>query len=314
MNTLNFNHVSVLLREVLTGLNIKPDGIYMDGTIGGAGHGKEILKRIPDGLLIGLDQDAYALETSRKRLSAVGKNFKLYHINFYHFQDALEDANVDKLDGILLDLGVSSHQFDEGSRGFSYRFDAPLDMRMNREDTLTARDVVNDYTRDELTKIFYDYGEERWSARIAEFIVKERKIKPVDTTFELVEIIKKAIPKGARRHGGHPAKRVFQALRIEVNHELDVLEDSVASMIDALRPGGRLAIITFHSLEDRIVKDAFKYAFSDCICPPESPICTCDKRRTVNIITRKPITASKEELEENPRAASAKLRIVEKLP
>ncbi|MDO5713735.1 MAG: 16S rRNA (cytosine(1402)-N(4))-methyltransferase RsmH [Tissierellia bacterium] len=310
---MEFKHTSVLLEEVLEGLNIKTNGVYLDGTIGGAGHSQEILKRIPQGFLIGLDQDEVALKASKDRLRGIGENFRLFHLNYFHFKEALDILDIEKLDGILLDLGVSSYQLDEESRGFSYRFDAPLDMRMNQNNSLTAKEVVNTYSEDSLKKIFYKYGEERWSARVAEFIIKERKFQKIDTTFDLVEVIKKAIPKGARRHGGHPAKRIFQALRIEVNNELDVLENSIDSMIDALKPGGRLAIITFQSLEDRIVKDAFRYAFSDCICPETSPICTCDKVREVNIITRKPILPSKKELKNNSRSASAKLRIVEKL-
>lgn len=310
---MNFEHEPVLLKEVLDGLQIKEDGIYLDGTLGGAGHSGEILKKIPKGFLIGLDQDDVALSVATKRLGDIGSNFKTFHKNFVDFDEVLNILGIEKVDGILLDIGVSSYQFDEPQRGFSYRFDAPLDMRMDKGATLCAREVVNTYEERELNRIFREYGEERWAKRIAQFICDERRDTPIDTTFQLVEIIKKAVPAGARAKGGHPAKRVFQALRIEVNHELDVLNRSLERMIERLVPGGRLAVITFHSLEDRIVKEAFREAYKDCICPPGSPICTCDKKREIEIITRKPITPSREELERNRRSTSAKLRIAEKL-
>lgn len=311
---MKFEHIPVLFNETIDGLNVRKDHIYLDGTIGGAGHSKEILKRLEGtGLLIGIDQDEFALKTSKERLSAVGSNFKLFNNNYEKFRENLNSLNIEKVDGILLDLGVSSHQFDEASRGFSYKYDAPLDMRMDKDLILTAKDIVNSYSKDDLTKIFYEYGEEKWSKRVAEFIVKRRTTKKIETTFELVEIIKAAIPKSVRMNGPHPAKRIFQALRIETNDELGVLRRSLGAMIESLNPGGRICVISFHSLEDRIVKDTFRYYYLDCICPPEIPICTCDKKREIDIITRRPITASNEELKENNRAHSAKLRIAEKL-
>lgn len=310
----SFEHIPVLLDDTIEGLNIRENHIYMDCTIGGAGHSSEILKRLNGtGLLVGIDQDEFALSSSEKRLKEIGDNFKLFNNNFEFFKENLNSIGISKVDGILLDLGVSSHQFDEGSRGFSYNYDAPLDMRMNKSTIITAKDIVNTYSKEALTKLFYEYGEERWSKRIAEFIVKARDVKTIETTFELVDIIKAAIPKAARSGGPHPAKRIFQALRIETNDELGVLRRSLGDMIESLNPGGRICVISFHSLEDRIVKDTFKYYYLDCICPPEVPICTCDKKREIEIITRKPITASKEELSVNNRAHSAKLRIAEKL-
>ncbi|MCD1147193.1 16S rRNA (cytosine(1402)-N(4))-methyltransferase RsmH [Peptoniphilus sp. KCTC 25270] len=310
---MDFEHVPVLLEEVLEGLNIKEDGIYVDGTLGGAGHSKEILKRIPKGHLIGIDQDQNAIDSATETLKEVGENFTIYKNNYANIQDVLEEFGVEKVSGILLDIGVSSHQFDTPERGFSYRFDAPLDMRMDQGNDLDAKKIVNTYSQKELHRVIKEYGEEKWASRIAEFIVKEREEKEIETTFELVEIIKKAIPSKARRNGPHPAKRTFQALRIEVNNELGVLEDTIPKMVDALEAGGRLAIITFHSLEDRIVKDIFKSLYIDCICPPEFPVCVCDKKREIEIITRKPIVSGKEELEKNNRAHSAKLRIAEKI-
>lgn len=310
---MEFNHISVLLNEVLEGLNIKEDGIYVDGTLGGAGHSLEIIKRLKAGMLIGIDQDTNALNKANEVLSDYVGKFKLVHSNYENIASIVEGLGISKVDGILLDLGVSSHQLDEESRGFSHNKDAPLDMRMDSTSPLTAWDVVNNYTQKELEDIIFQYGEDRWAKRIAEFIVNERKEKSIDTTLELVTVIKKAIPKAVRLEGHHPAKKTFQAIRIEVNRELDVLKNSINKMVSILNPGGRLAIITFHSLEDRIVKEAFKELFKDCVCPPSFPQCMCDKKREIEIITRKPITASSEELTANPRSRSAKLRIAEKL-
>lgn len=310
---MDFSHKSVLLDETIKGLNVRKGKIYLDGTLGGAGHSYEILKKLNGtGLLIGIDQDIEALEAAKKRLSEF-KNVEFFNFNYMNFDKALEELGIDKIDGVLLDIGVSSYQFDNPERGFSYRFDAPLDMRMDKDLEISAKDIVNTYSEDEITRIIKDYGEEKWASRISKFIGQERKNKKIETTFELVEIIKNAIPINARRNGPHPAKRTFQALRIEVNKELDILKKSIDKFVNRLNPGGRIAIITFHSLEDRIVKNSFKYLEKDCICPPSSPICTCDKKREIKIITRKPITASEEELKENNRAHSAKLRIAEKL-
>ncbi|WP_277218852.1 16S rRNA (cytosine(1402)-N(4))-methyltransferase RsmH [Peptoniphilus vaginalis] len=310
---MEFAHKSVLLDETIEGLNIREGKIYLDGTLGGAGHSREILKRLKgSGLLIGIDQDIEALEVAKERLSDY-KNVEFFNLNYINFEKALDELGIDKIDGVLLDIGVSSYQFDNPERGFSYRFDAPLDMRMDQDLEISAKDIVNTYSESEITRIIKDYGEEKWASRIAKFVVEERKKKDIETTFELVEIIKNAIPASARRNGPHPAKRTFQALRIEVNRELDVLKDSIERFVHRLNPGGRIAIITFHSLEDRIVKNAFKYLEKDCICPPSSPICTCDKKKEIKVLTRKPITASDEELKENKRSHSAKLRIAEKL-
>ena len=310
---MDFSHKSVLLNETIEGLNVRKGKIYLDGTLGGAGHSYEILKKLHgSGLLIGIDQDQEALKAARERLSEF-KNVEYFNLNYIDFEKALDDLGIEKIDGVLLDIGVSSYQFDNPERGFSYRFDAPLDMRMDKSLEISAKDIVNTYSEDEITEIIREYGEEKWASRISKFIVQERKNKKIDTTFELVEIIKNAIPAGARRNGPHPAKRTFQALRIEVNKELDVLNNSIDKFVHRLNPGGRIAIITFHSLEDRIVKNSFKYLEKDCICPPTSPICTCNKKREIKIITRKPITASEDELKENNRSHSAKLRIAEKL-
>ncbi len=310
---MEFHHISVLLNEVLEGLNIKEDGIYVDGTLGGAGHSLEIVKRLSTGKLIGIDQDTNALEKSKVVLKDHIDKVILVHSNYVNIKEVLNDLNIDKVDGILLDLGVSSHQLDTEERGFSHNKDAPLDMRMDTSREFSAWNVVNQYSEEELTRILYQYGEEKWAKRIAEFIVKERSEKPIETTLQLVSAIKKAIPKKVRMEGHHPAKKTFQAIRIEVNGELDVLKTAITHMVECLNPGGRLAIITFHSLEDRIVKDEFKELFKDCICPPEMPQCICDKKREINIITRKPIVPSKEELEINPRSRSSKLRVAEKI-
>jgi len=315
---ISFEHKPVLLRECLEWLNIRPDGTYVDCTLGGAGHSVEILKRLDcNGLLIGLDQDEDALKVSKARLEVEAKElgygrFKLIKTNFENVKTACEEIAIDKVDGILMDIGVSSWQLDEGERGFSYQQDARLDMRMDRSKALDAQKVVNEYSKEDLEKILYGYGEEKWTARIVDFIVKERSIKPISTTGELVSIIKKAIPASARRDGPHPAKRTFQAIRIEVNDELGVLERAILEGFELLKPKGRICIITFHSLEDRIVKETFNSFISGCTCPKEFPVCICGYKARGKLATRKPINSDEEELNENPRARSAKLRVLEK--
>ena len=308
-----FYHVSVLLDECIDGLNIKPDGIYVDGTLGGAGHSSQIAKRLTTGMLIGIDRDPVALKAAGERLAPFGDRVKLVHSNFCEIKQVLEDLGIDGVDGILLDLGVSSPQLDDGSRGFSYMADAPLDMRMNNEDPLTAGDVVNTWSQEELKRILYDYGEERYAPRIAEAICRRRAEKPIETTLELVDIIRGAMPAAALREKQHPAKRSFQAIRIAVNDELGSVEKVMRDAIPCLNPEGRLAIITFHSLEDRIVKNGMAAAAKGCTCPPSFPVCVCGKKPKVKLISRKPITSTQEELDRNPRARSAKLRICEKL-
>lgn len=311
---MEFHHVSVLLNECIENLKIKPDGVYVDCTMGGAGHSKEIVKKLSDkGLFIGFDQDKNAINTARERLSEYESRVKFVHSNFENIKEELEKIGVYKIDGVLADLGVSSHQLDEAERGFSYMQDAPLDMRMDVRCEFSAYDVVNTYAEDELAKIIKDYGEDNWAKRIAKFIVEERVNKPIETTGELVDIIKKAIPKKARIDGPHPAKRTFQAIRIEVNNELGVITKMINDASSIMNEDGRICIITFHSLEDRIVKNAFKYLASDCICLQHLPICQCDKESEVKIITRKPILPSAEEIEVNPRSRSAKLRVAEKI-
>lgn len=311
---MEFHHVSVLLNECIENLKIKPDGVYVDCTMGGAGHSKEIVKKLSDkGLFIGFDQDKNAINTARERLSEYESRVKFVHSNFENIKEELEKIGIYKIDGVLADLGVSSHQLDEAERGFSYMQDAPLDMRMDVRCEFSAYDVVNTYTEDELAKIIKDYGEDNWAKRIAKFIVEERVNKPIETTGELVDVIKKAIPKKARIDGPHPAKRTFQAIRIEVNNELGVITKMINDASSIMNEGGRICIITFHSLEDRIVKNAFKYLASDCICPQHLPICQCDKESEVKIITRKPLLPSYEEIEVNPRSRSAKLRVAEKI-
>lgn len=310
---MNYNHKSVLLEECIEGLNIQEKGIYVDGTLGGAGHSLEIVKKLKgEGLLIGIDQDQQALENAKVKLQDFEENVHLVHNNFKNIQEVLENAGILEIDGMLLDLGVSSHQLDTVERGFSYMQDSKLDMRMNTESPITAKTVVNQYTEEELHRIIKEYGEENWAKRIAKFIVEYRKEKEITRSEELVTIIKKAVPKKARDKGPHPAKRTFQAIRIEVNNELGIIEDTIKSVVPYLKTKGRLAIITFHSLEDRIVKNTYRDLAKSCICPPELPICNCDKQSEVKVITRKPILPSKEELEQNPRARSAKLRIMEK--
>lgn len=310
---MTFNHIPVLLEETIEGLNIKENGIYVDCTLGGGGHSLEILKHLgPKGRLIAIDQDEEALLAAQERLKDYKDQIYFIKSNFAYLDSILESLSIDKVDGVLMDIGVSSYQLDESERGFSYHQDAPLDMRMDQTAEISAYDVVNTYSKEELEVIFWNYGEEKWGRRIAEFIVDQRREKPVETTLELVEIIKKAIPKKIRMQGKHPARRVFQALRIEVNKELDVLESTISVAVDRLKPKGRLAIITFHSIEDRIVKSRFNEYAKGCTCPPEFPICVCDKKQEVKILNRKPITASEEELLSNHRAASAKLRVCEK--
>ncbi len=311
---MEFLHKPVLLHECIENLSIKPDGVYLDGTLGGAGHSLEIAKLLNEkGMLIGIDRDIEAINVSRERLKGVKPTVNLVNDNYKNIKDVLKNLRVEKVDGILLDLGVSSYQLDNPERGFSYRYDAPLDMRMCTEDKITAKDVVNQYTKDELIRIFRDYGEEKWASRVAEFIVNERKNKPILTTFELIDIIKAAIPAGARVDGGHPAKRIFQAIRIEVNGEIDALKKSIEDAIDCLKPGGRICVISFHSLEDRIVKDVFNDAARGCKCPPDFPKCVCNSKKIVNILSKKPIISSDIELDENTRAHSAKLRVAEKI-
>lgn len=308
---MEFHHISVLLNECIDNLNITPDGIYVDGTMGGGGHSLGIAKRLTTGRLICIDQDPNAHEAAGKRLAEYKDRITFVRDNFGNIANILDSLGIEKIDGMLLDIGVSSHQLDEAERGFSYQQDAPLDMRMNPDRPFSAYDVVNGYDEDELDRVIFTYGEERWARRIAQFIVKEREAKPIETTGELVDIIKKAVPKGARKDGPHPAKRTFQAIRIEVNGELEVLQRAIDDVAARLAVGGRLCIITFHSLEDRIVKEAFRKQENPCICPPQFPVCVCGKKPLGRVITRKPILPSKEELEENPRSRSAKLRVLE---
>ena len=308
-----FHHISVLLNECIEGLNIRPDGIYVDGTLGGAGHSFQIAARLKDGKLIGIDRDQVALKAAGERLSVYGERVQLVHSNFCHMAQVLKELNIQGVDGILLDLGVSSPQLDDGQRGFSYMVDAPLDMRMNSADSLGAHTVVNTWSQEELKRILYNYGEERYAPQIAAAICRKRAEKPIETTLELVEIIKNAMPPAALREKQHPAKRSFQAIRIAVNDELGAVEQIMADAVELLNPGGRLCIITFHSLEDRIVKLGMQDAAKGCTCPPNFPVCVCGKKPKVKLITKKPIVASDEELEENPRSRSAKLRICEKI-
>ena len=310
---MEFKHYSVMLKETVDGLNVKENGIYVDCTLGGAGHSTEILKRLNGtGRLIGIDQDADALKAAKERLKDFN-NVTYIHSNFENIKEILKNEGIDKVDGILADLGVSSYQFDTPERGFSYRFDAPLDMRMNKESELSAYEIVNEYSEDKLFKVIRDYGEEKFAKNIAKHICQRRSEAPIKTTFELNEIIKAAIPAKMREKGGHPSKRTFQAIRIECNRELEVLENTLDDMIECLNDKGRLCIITFHSLEDRAVKNNFKTNENPCICPPNFPVCTCGRKPKGKVITRKPITASEEELEENSRSQSAKLRIFEKI-
>lgn len=311
---MNFHHVSVLLDECIESLNIKPDGVYVDCTMGGAGHSKEIVKRLSSkGLFIGFDQDKNAIETAKERLKDYSDRVRFIHSNFENIKEELEKIGVYKIDGVLADLGVSSHQLDEKDRGFSYMQDAPLDMRMDVRKDFSAYDVVNTYSEEELARIIKEYGEDNWAKRIAKFIVEKREEKEIETTGELVDIIKSAIPKKARIDGPHPAKRTFQAIRIEVNNELSVINKMIQDAVSIMDKGGRICIITFHSLEDRIVKNEFKELARDCVCPPHFLMCQCDKKSLVKVITRKPILPSEEEINENPRSRSAKLRVAERI-
>lgn len=310
---MKFEHKSVLLEECIAGLDIKPEGIYVDGTLGGAGHSLEIAKKLTTGKLIAFDQDLDAIRNAEQVLADVQDRVILIHSNFKNLKEELGKIDIHAIDGLLLDLGVSSYQLDTPQRGFSYMSDAALDMRMNKEQTFSAYDVVNHYTKEGLSKIIKDYGEENWHARIAEFIVEKRAEKSIETTFELVDIIKAAVPRNARDENLHPAKRTFQAIRIEVNGELEIIENTIKDAFSIMRRGGVSVIITFHSLEDRIVKNCYKDLAAGCICPPEFPICVCENKPRIKIINKKPITASKEELEENPRSRSAKLRCAKKI-
>ena len=310
---MEFNHISVLLNETIEGLNIKPDGIYADGTLGGAGHSYQIASKLNGlGRLIGFDQDEDAITASTERLKEF-KNVTIVRSNYRNMKEELNNRGINKVDGILLDLGVSSYQLDTVSRGFSYKEEAPLDMRMDNRNEVTARDIVNNYSQGDLFRIIRDYGEDKFAANIAKHIVKNREIKPIETTTELAEIVKAAIPMKFRKQGGHPAKQTFQAIRIELNSELSVLKESLMDMIDLLNPNGRICIITFHSLEDRIVKNIFKEAEDPCTCPKNFPTCVCGKKSKGKVITRKPILPSEEELKLNSRSKSAKLRIFEKI-
>ena len=309
---MEFAHKSVLLQETIDNLNIKPDGIYVDGTLGGAGHSEQIAKSLGDGgRLIGIDQDEDAIAAASKRLEPYGDKVTIVRDNYQNFRRILDELEIQKVDGILLDLGVSSYQLDNADRGFTYRVDAPLDMRMDNRQTKTAKDIVNDYSEAELFRILKDYGEERYAKSIAYHICKYRENKVIETTEELNDIIRGSIPAKARNGQGHPSKQTFQAIRIELNRELDVLRDSIDGMISSLNPGGRLAIITFHSLEDRIVKLAFRKNENPCICPPNFPVCTCGRKPLGKVITRKPIVPGEREILENSRSKSSKLRVFE---
>lgn len=310
---MEFKHTSVLLQETVDGLKVKPDGIYVDGTLGGGGHSYEICRRLGvKGSIIGIDQDAAAIEAAGNRLKDFGEKVTIVRSNYCDMKSRLQELGIYKVDGIVLDLGVSSYQLDTAERGFSYREDAPLDMRMDTRQPMTARDIVNDYSQKELCRVIRDYGEDKFAANIAKHIVMARSKEPIETTGQLTEVIRAAIPMKYQKKSGHPAKRTFQAIRIELNRELEVLRDSLDDMIDLLNPGGRLCIITFHSLEDRIVKSAFRKNENPCTCPPDFPVCVCGKVSKGSIVTRKPILPSEEELEYNSRSKSAKLRIFER--
>lgn len=310
---MTFEHKSVLLYETVDSLNINPDGIYVDGTLGGGGHAWEVCRHLgKQGRFIGIDQDADAIRAATERLREYGDKVTIVRSNYEHIAEVLKDLGIDQVDGICLDLGVSSYQLDTAERGFTYREDAPLDMRMDQRNAQTAADIVNTYSEAALYRMIRDYGEDRFAKNIAKHIVRVRQEKPFETTGELIDTIKAAIPMKVRAVGGHPAKKTFQAIRIELNHELDVLEQSIDTMIDLLRPGGRLSIITFHSLEDRIVKVRFRENENPCVCPPGFPVCMCGKASKGKVITRKPIVPSDEEIEENKRSKSSKLRVFER--
>ncbi len=308
-----FRHVSIMPEEVLGGLNVRPDGIYLDGTLGGGGHSFLIAQLLKNGRLIGIDRDAQAIEAARERLRPFCDKVTIIKDNYKNAAAVLNELGVEKVDGILLDLGVSSHQLDSAERGFSYMHDAPLDMRMDQEETATAYDIVNGYSENELYRLIRDYGEDGFAKNIAKHIVAAREKAPIKTTFELSEIISGAIPMKIRKNGGHPAKKTFQAIRIELNGELTALEETIDGLIDMLNPGGRICIISFHSLEDRIIKNAFRKAENPCTCPPQLPVCICGAKQKGRIITKKPITPSEDELKNNTRAKSAKLRILERV-
>jgi 16S rRNA (cytosine1402-N4)-methyltransferase len=312
---MEFSHISVMAKEVIEFLNVSRGGIFVDCTAGGGGHSYEIAKRLPNGSrLICLDRDDEAIEACTKRLDEYKDRFTIVKSNFMNLGAALDSLGIDKIDGVMWDLGVSSHQLDDGERGFSYSKEAPLDMRMDREQSITAYDVVNSYTADEIARVLRDYGEEKFASKIARDIVAARETKPIETTIELAELVTESIPAAVRKkEKQNPARRTFQAIRIEVNGELDAIEPSITTAVERLNPGGRLAVITFHSLEDRIVKDCFKKLSEGCTCPPEFPVCVCGKKPKMNIISKKPILPSPEEEEENPRSRSAKLRIAEKV-
>ena len=313
MEEINFGHTSVLLFETVGSLNIIPGGCYVDGTLGGGGHAFEVCKRLGNGRLIGIDQDGDAIEAASKRLMAFQDKITIVRSNYRRIAQVLEELGIEKVDGLYLHLGVSSWQLDQAERGFTYRADAPLDMRMDQRQSRTAADLVNSCSEEELTRIIRDYGEDRFARNIAKHIVREREKEPIMTTGRLAEIIKGAIPAKVRATGGHPAKRTFQAIRIELNGELTVLEESIDTMIDLLNPGGRLSIITFHSLEDRIVKNRFRINEHPCTCPPDFPVCVCGKKSKGRVVTRKPILPSEEEMRENSRSKSAKLRVFERI-
>ncbi len=310
---MEFNHVSVLLHEAVDELQVKPSGIYVDGTLGGGGHSYEICKRLDsEGRLIGIDQDAEALEAAKRRLGEFKDRITLVKSNYERTGEVLKEQGIEKVDGIILDLGVSSYQLDNAERGFSYREDAPLDMRMDREQTMSAKEIVNGYSQEELFRVIREYGEERYAGSIARNICRQREKKVIETTFELVDIIRTSMPAKAKNGKGHPAKRTFQAIRMECNRELDVLREALENMVDLLNDGGRLAIITFHSLEDRLVKTSFRRYENPCVCPPDFPICVCGRKSKGKVITRKPRIPSADETEKNTRAKSAKLRVFEK--
>ncbi len=314
MSEIIFSHRSVLLEECMEGLRIRPDGVYIDGTAGGAGHSAAIASRLSEkGKLLALDQDATAVAVASERLSVFGERARVVRSNFCDLGRVCNELEISHIDGLLLDLGVSSYQLDTADRGFSYQADAPLDMRMDTSRTLTAKQVVNEYSEEQLRKILFEYGEERYSARIASNIIRAREIATIETTGELAEIIKQSIPAHVREGGHHPAKRSFQAIRIEVNAELDVIAPAIKSAVRLLNPGGRIAVITFHSLEDRIVKQTFTALTGGCTCPKNFPVCVCGNRPQLKVITKKPILPSEIELSENPRSRSAKLRVAEKL-
>ncbi len=309
----DFSHRSVLLDETVEALNIRPNGIYVDGTLGGAGHSEQIARRLDTGRLIGIDRDEVALAAARQRLAPYGARVTTVHSNFCALCQVLDELQIPAVDGMLFDLGVSSPQLDDAERGFSYMADAPLDMRMDRSQSLSAYDAVNFWPQEELRRIFYDYGEERYAPQIAAAIERRRAQRPIETTLELVEVIRSAMPAQALREKQHPAKRTFQAIRIAVNDELGSLDRMLEGAFARLNPGGRIAVITFHSLEDRIVKSRMQAAARGCVCPPEFPVCVCGRKPVVRLVTRKPVTAGERELSENPRARSAKLRVAEKL-